>query len=602
MAEVYMNGKYIGDVSNAHEFASSVIDERRKNNLNANVNAYVDTAANAVFIESSKGRLRRPLIVVKNGQSLLTPKLLEQLGKSEIAWSDLVKQGVIEYIDAAEEENLFVSFTPEQLTPEHTHLEVAPIDIFGLCGSYVPFSNYSPGARISMGAKNQKQALGLYVANYLTRFDTDVNILASPHKPLVRSVMHDVSDFDAHPAGMNMTVAIMSYMGYNLEDAIVLNKGSIERGMARSFYYNPSSAAELRYSGGLMDQICSPEKDVRGYRTEKDYRYLEDDGIVHVEAEVGESDVVIGRISPPRFLNSGDEYNLAASQHRESSLSIKPYEGGRVDFVMITENEEGNKYVQVRMRQLRIPEIGDKFTSRHGQKGIIGLIVPHYDMPFTASGIVPDLLFSPNGIPSRMTISHMLELIGGKVGALSGREINGTTFNSESEEDMRKELLNHGFRDDGTETFFNGITGDQMTARVYVGNMYYMKLKHMVSKRLQSRARGPIQLLTRQPTEGRAKEGGLRLGEMEKDALVAHGASMLLKERFDSDNTLVPILEGAGLIATEEELKKKNYVIGPYSGEQDSVAQAEISYAFKLLLDELKSLGIYPRLQMRNKY
>ncbi|HLP79471.1 MAG TPA: DNA-directed RNA polymerase subunit B [Acidobacteriota bacterium] len=602
MAEVFLNGKYVGDVSNPQEFRNELLDDRRKSKLNSNVNVFFDKRINAVFVESAKGRLRRPLIVVKGGQPLVTDKHLQMLQKGELHWVDLIKQGLVEYLDAAEEENALVAFTQDQITNEHTHLEVAPIAILGLCGSYVPFANHSPGARISMGAKNQKQALGLYVANYLTRFDTDVNVLATPQTPIVRSIMHGVSHFDKHPAGQNYTVAVMSYQGFNLEDAIVMNKGSIERGLGRSFYYNPSSVSELRYSGGLMDQICVPDKDVRGYRIERDYRFLEEDGIVSVESEVGESDVIIGRTSPPRFLSSGDEYNLAANQHRESSLSIKPQEGGRVDFVLVTENEEGNKLVQVRMRQLRIPEVGDKFTSRHGQKGIIGLIVPHQDMPFSASGVVPDLLFSPNGIPSRMTMSHVLELVGGKAGALTGRFIDGTTFNSEKEDDLRSELANFGFRDDGTETFYNGITGERYAARIFVGNMYYMKLKHMVSKRLQSRARGPIQLLTRQPTEGRAKEGGLRLGEMEKDTLVAHGASMLLKERFDSDKVVVPVSEMCGIIATDEELKKKSYSMCPEAAEADSTSNIEVSYAFKLLLDELKSMGIYPRLHLKNKY
>jgi len=602
MAEVYLNGKYVGDVANPKEFASSIVDERRKTKIDSNVNIYYDEAVQAVFVESAKGRLRRPAVVVKEGKPLLTPKLAQQLVKGELAWTDLLKQGIVEYLDAQEEENAIVAFTEDELTPAHTHLEIAPIDILGLCGSYVPFANHTPGARVSMGAKNQKQALGLYATNFLTRFDTDVNILSNPQRPIVQTVMHQVSHYDKHPAGQNMIVAVMSYMGYNLEDAIVINKGSVDRGMGRSFYYNPSSVSELRYSGGLMDQICIPDKDVRGYRIERDYRFLEDDGIVSVEAEVGESDVVIGRISPPRFLSGADEYNLAANQHRESSVSIKPQEGGRVDFVLVTENEEGNKLIQVRMRQMKIPEIGDKFTSRHGQKGIIGLIVPPEDMPFSASGITPDLLFSPNGIPSRMTVSHVLELLGGKLGSLSGRYIDGTTFNSEKEEDMRKELLSHGFKDDGTEVFYNGITGEQLPARIFVGNMYYMKLKHMVSKRLQSRARGPIQLLTRQPTEGRAKEGGLRLGEMEKDTLVAHGASMLLKERFDSDKVVVPVSEMCGIISTDEELKKKSYSMCPQATDADTVSNIEISYAFKLLLDELKSMGIYPKLQLKNKY
>jgi DNA-directed RNA polymerase beta subunit len=385
-----------------------------------------------------------------------------------------------------------------------------------------------------------------------------------------------------------------------MEDAIVLNKSSIERGLGRSTYYRPSLAEELRYSGGLIDEVGIPDKDVKGYKSEKDYRLLEEDGIVFLESKVKPDDVIIGKTSPPRFLSGMDEYNLASNVRRESSVTIKHGERGIVDFVALTENEEGNKIIQVRLRDQRIPEIGDKFTSRHGQKGVVGIITPEVDMPFTASGIVPDILFSPHGIPSRMTVSHLLELIAGKTGALSGRYIDATTFDEEPEEAIRKELLSLGFRENGVETMYNGISGKQFKAKIYIGNMYYLKLKHMVANKLHSRGRGPIQLLTRQPTEGRAKEGGLRLGEMEKDTFIAHGASLLLKERFDSDRTIVPVCEECGVIAIHNEFKDKSYC--PICGDNVEINNVEISYAFKLMLDELKSLGIYPKLKLKDKY
>jgi DNA-directed RNA polymerase beta subunit len=395
--------------------------------------------------------------------------------------------------------------------------------------------------------------------------DMDVNLLHHPEIPLVQTMMHEISDYKRHPAGENMVVAIMTYSGYNMEDAIVINRFSVDYGLGRSTYYRPAIAEELRYSGGLVDKVTIPEKDVKGYKSERDYRYLEEDGIIYPEAKIEEGDVIIGKVSPPRFLSSMDEYNLASNTRRESSVSVRHGEGGIVDFVLITESEEGNKLVQVRIRDQRIPEMGDKFTSRHGQKGIVGLIVENSDMPFTSTGLTPDLLFSPHGIPSRMTISHLIELLGGKVASLGGRFVNGTTFESETEENLRKELLSYGFRENGTETLFNGITGEKLKARIYIGNMYYLKLKHMVANKIHSRARGPIQLLTRQPTEGRAKEGGLRLGEMEKDTFVAHGASLLLKERFDSDKTIVPVCEDCGLIAIHDAFKKKSYC--PVCGE-----------------------------------
>ncbi|MBI2522977.1 DNA-directed RNA polymerase subunit B [Candidatus Woesearchaeota archaeon] len=600
MVEVYLNSKFVGTVDDAPAFVAKIREDRRAGNITSNLNIYHNQESNEVLIESSRGRARRPLIVVKDGQPLLTEKYLKQLEKNEISWSDLVKQGIIEYLDASEEENVLVAFFEKDITSEHTHLEITPLAMFGLTTSLVPYSNYNQSTRVNAGSKNQKQALGLYASNYSVRMDMDVNLLHYPQAPIVKSIMHDISNYEKHPAGQNIVVAVMSYKGYNMEDAIILNKASIERGFGRSTYYRPSVSEELRYSGGLIDQISIPDKDVKGYKSEHDYRFLEQDGIIYPEAQVAEGDVVIGKTSPPRFLSSLEEYNLAAGTRRESSVAMKHGEQGIVDFVLLTENEEGNRLVQVRLRDERVPEIGDKFTSRHGQKGVVGLIVPESDMPFSASGIKPDLIFSPHGIPSRMTISHLIEILAGKVGALSGRYVNGTTFDAEPEEKLREELKLLGFRENGVETFYNGVTGEIMPAKIFVGNMYYLKLKHLVANKIHSRARGPIQLLTRQPTEGRAKEGGLRLGEMEKDTFVAHGASLLLKERFDSDKTVVPVCENCGLIAIRDEYKGKSYCT--VCGENVEISDVEISYAFKLILDEFKSLGIYQRLHLEDKY
>ncbi len=599
--DVFIDGKFTGVVKNPQDFVENVIMERRMGKIPIDVNISYDEVRNVVNVETSKGRAVRPLIIVKEGKPLLTEKHIEQLKKNEISWSDLVKQGVIEYLDAAEEENALVALEKEDLTPEHTHLEVSSLDLVGLCTSMVPFGNYNHGVRMTQGSKNQKQAIGLYIANYLLRMDTDVSILHYPQYPIVASITHKLSDYDKHPSGMNLIVAIMSYEGYNMEDAIVINKGSIERGLGRSTYFKPLITEELRYSGGLIDEICIPDKEVKGYRTEHDYRFLEEDGIVYPEATLSEGDVAIGKTSPPRFLSSMDEYSLTTNQRRESSSALKHGEEGTVDFVFLTENAEGNKLVQVRLRSERIPEIGDKFTSRHGQKGVISRVVPEADMPFSATGMKPDIIFGTHGIPSRMTVSHLLECVAGKTGALSGRIIDGTLFDSEKEVDIRKELLELGFQHNGAETLYNGMTGERYKVQIFIGNMYYLKLKHMVKNKIHSRARGPIQLLTRQPTEGRAKEGGLRLGEMEKDTFVAHGTSLLLKERFDSDKTIVPVCEKSGLIGYYD-AKKGGKAMSPIYGEDSEMYNVELSYAFKLMLDEFISLGVYPKMVVKRKF
>jgi len=600
MTDVYLNEKFIGTVNNADEFTARVREERRKAKIPSILSIYYNKKMNEINIDTTKGRAIRPLIVVENGRSKLTEQHIIQLERNEIGWKELVENGIIEYLDAAEEENSYIALNENEITTEHTHLEITPLSILGLVTSLVPYSNFVQSARLNRGSKTQKQGLGLYMANYLHRMDTDASILHYPQTPIVRSFMHDISEYDKHPSGQNITIALMSYKGYNMSDAIIINKASIERGLARSTFFRPYSSEELRYSGGLVDDIGIPSKDVKGYRTERDYRLLEEDGIVYPEAKPNEEDVIIGKTSPPRFLGELEEFSLAANIRRESSTTMRHREEGVVDAVVITENQEGNKLVRVRVRDQRIPEVGDKFASRHGQKGVIGAVIPQTDMPFTSSGIIPDIIFSPHSIPSRMTISHLIEILGGKVGALSGRKINGTTFNSENEADLRKELIETGFRENGTEKMYNGITGEEYSVSIYTGNMYYLKLKHMVANKLHSRASGRIQLLTRQPIEGRARGGGLRLGEMEKDCLVAHGASLLLKERFDSDKTNIYVCESCGLLAVVDTYRKKRFC--HRCGANVDINVVELSYAFKLLLDELMSLGVRPHLHLTSKY
>lgn len=600
MADVFIDYKFVGTVKDAQAFSQRLISERRMNNLPLNVNVFFDEKTDNVFVEIAKGRAVRPLVVVKDGKSLFTKKHKEQLANDEIAWSDLIKQGIIEYLDSAEEENAYVAFFEEDLTPQHTHIEVSPVDLVGVATGLVPFGHHDSGPKLSTGSKNQKQGIGFYAANFPMRMDMDTNLLNYPQIPIVSTVIEELSQYSKHPSGQNVMVAVMSFQGFNMEDAIILNQGSVDRGLARSHYYRPVITEELRYSGGLLDDIGVPSKDVKGYRSEKDYRFLESDGIIYPESKVGENDVVIGKSSPPRFLNAMDEYNLSANSRRESSMAMGHGQTGIVDGVYLTENAEGNKLIQVRLRDPRIPEMGDKFTSRHSQKGVISLLVPELDMPFTMTGVKPDIIFSPHGIPTRMTIGHVLELLGGKVGTLGGRYVDGTIFKSEKEQDLRRELVKYGFKENGTETMYNGTTGERYKVQIFVGPMYYLRLKHQVRNKIHSRARGPIQLLTRQPTEGRLKEGGLRLGEMEKDTFIAHGASLLLKERFDSDRTILPISEDAGIIAVHDTRRGKYYC--PVSGENAQISNIELSYAFKLILDEFKSLCLYPKLELKTKY
>lgn len=600
MTDVYIDEVFIGTVEKPKEFIKMIKEERRLQKVPGTLNILYNERLNEVYIEVSKGRARRPIIVVENSKSRLTEEIQRKVVANEISFKDLIDQGIIEYLDALEEENSLIALREEDITKDHTHLEISPITIVGICTALIPYSNFGGSSRLIRGSKIQKQSIGLYSSNFLMRMDTDSSVLHYPQKPIAKSFMSDIYNYQSHPAGQNVVIAMMSFEGYNMQDSIILNKGSVDRGLGRSTYFRPYSVEELRYSGGLMDDIGTPDKETKGYKSEKDYRLLEKDGIVYTGATVKEEDVIIGKTSPPRFLGDLEEFSIAANIRRESSTTIKHKEGGVIDMTLITENEEGNRLVQVRIRDQRIPESGDKFASRHGQKGVIGMIVPQEDMPFTSRGVIPDIIFSPHSIPGRMTISHLIEILAGKVGSLKGDYIDGTPFDSTSEEELRIQLKELGFKDDGTEIMYNGITGEQFKVRIFIGNIFYLKLKHMVANKLHSRASGRIQLLTRQPIEGRAKGGGLRIGEMEKDCFVAHGASLLLKERFDSDKTTIYVCETCGMVAVFDSFKSKKYCLR--CGASTDITAVEISYAFKLLLDELKSMVVYPKLLLKSKY
>ena len=593
--EVFFNGRFIGDVENYEEFTQEIRDKRRKSELPLQMSIRDDESFQNISISTEPGRVLRPLIILENGAPRLKNEHLIQLEQNEIKWEDLIKKGVIEYLDAAEEENALVALYEEELTSEHTHLEIDSIALFGVVTGLVPYGNHDQSSRLNRGSKTQKQALGLYAANYLCRTDTDVSILQYPQKPIVRSFVYDT--LNTYPAGQNLVVAIMTYDGYNMEDALVFNKGSVDRGVGRSFYYRPYSAVEMNYAGGLKDEIAIPEKDASGYKMESSYRFLENDGIVFPEAEINEGEVLIGKMSPPKFLSEAREISVRTK--KESSVTMRQEEKGIVDAVFVTEDFEGNKIIKVKTRDQRIPELGDKFATSHGQKGVIGMIVPEEDIPFTANGIKPDVIFNPHGLPSRMTVGYLLELLAGKVGCLKGEIIDGTSFSGTSKKELGKQLEKLGFRLDGKETMYNGITGKRMETKIFVGNLYYLKLKYMVGNKLHGRATGKVALLTRQPIEGRSRGGALRLGEMEQQALVAHGASLLLKERYDSDKVVLPICTKCGSIGIDDNIRNK--VFCPMCGSEE-IESVEVSYAFKLLLEELQALHINTRFELKNKY
>jgi DNA-directed RNA polymerase subunit B len=444
-----------------------------------------------------------------------------------------------------------------------------------------------------------KQALGLYATNYLYRPDTRGHLLHYPQKPLVRTRPMEVLGYDRRPSGQNCVVALLSFGGYNMEDALVFNKSSIDRGLARSSFFRIYEGECRQYMGGQKDVFEVPNANIRGYRGERYYRFLEPDGIISPESDVVGGDVLIGRTSPPRFMEEYKEFEAQGPSNRDTSISLRPFEVGTVDTVIFTETSQGSKLVKVKVRSNRIPELGDKFASRHGQKGVIGMIFPQEDMPFTEDGIVPDVIINPHAIPSRMTVGQLMESLAGKVAALTGRPVDATPFENEGEEFLRKILMERGFRYSGREVMYDGRTGRKFEADVYVGIVYIQKLHHMVSDKMHARARGQVQMLTRQPTEGRARGGGLRFGEMERDCLIGHGAAMLLRDRMleESDKFTTFVCSKCGFLGYYD-FRRRKYVC-PLCGDEARIVPIVMSYAFKLLLQELMSMCIAPRILVR---
>ena len=603
LGKVYFNGDLIGTHESPVDLVTEIRQRRRKNMISNVVNVRYDDSLNDVIINSDPGRIRRPLLVVgRNNRLKIKERDIDSLQQGKSEWDDLLNKGIVEYIDAEEEENCLIALNEDDLernkkTHKYSHMEVDPMTILGVATSNVPFPEHNSSPRCTMGAGMSKQSLGLGQANYRIRPDTRGHLLHYAEVPMLQTEAMKYNTLRTRPAGQNMVVAVMSYHGYNMEDALIFNQGSIDRGIGRSTFVRTYMSEERRYPGGQEDRFVIPGPDVRGARSEEAYFYLEEDGLIYPEIDLSGKEVLIGKTSPPRFLSEPTDF-LSPQKVRESSVTVRHGEKGTVDSVMLSETENGSRIARIRVRDQRVPEMGDKFASRHGQKGVIGHIVPAEGMPFTEQGITPDLIINPHAIPSRMTVAHLLEMIGGKVGSMEGRAVDGSAFSGEKENDLRTSLAESGFRHSGREVLYDGQTGRRIDAEIFIGVIYYQKLHHMVSGKLHARSRGPVQLLTRQPTEGRARMGGLRFGEMERDCLIAHGAAMVIKDRLldESDKTVQFVDSKSGHIGY---LDRRGVLTSPM-GDNTSIYPVTMSYAFKLLLEELKSLGIAARLRLED--
>ncbi len=600
---VYLDGKAIGVVKSGARFADEIRKNRRTGLVSGEVNVAYMKKLNEVHINADRGRARRPYIIVEDGVSKLTPEIKEKIKSKEIDFNYLLRKGIIEYLDAEEEENVNAALTEDAIDDRTTHLEIDPAAMFGFTFSSSVFQEYNSVGRHPISSNFIKQSQGLYAINFNNRYDPRAYLLFYPQMPMVNSTTYRTLKLNRHPSGQNMIIALSTYFGYNMKDALVINRAAIDRGLGRSVFYRTYGDEERRYPGGQQDRFKVPPATTEGYLGEHAYAMLSEDGIIEPEMEIRENGVMIGKVSPPRFLEEQTSFGVGEEKSRDNSVTLRAGEEGTIDSVLVSETPGATKIVKVRVRNIKIPEVGAKFACRHGQKGVIALIVPPEDMPFTKDGVVPDILLNPLSLPSRMTFGHMLETLGAKAGALSGKQFDGTAFsgNGRDRVDNYGALLEqHGFDKFGDEFLYDGRTGKKFDSSIFTGIVYFNRLLHMVSTKLQVRSRGPVQILTHQPTEGKPRKGGLKFGEMERDALVGYGASLLLKDRMleQSDKADIWICKDCGDVGYFDHIK--NVPVCPADG-TNNLERVEISYAFKLLLDEIKSLHILPRVRLHSE-
>ena len=576
---VTINGVIVAYTRDPVTLLSTLRDAKRTVRIHPHTSLAWSPLHSTFGIETDAGRLVRPVFRVVNGKIADPPM-------DKTNWNDWMNTS-IEFIDSAETETLRIALRPGDLeTGRYTHCEIHPHMVLGHMAATIPLSDHNQSPRNTYQSAMGKQSMGIFAMNFAKRVDKNAYILCSPERPIVETQMMNIMRMHDMPFGRNAIVAIATYGGYNQEDSIIMNRTAVNRGMFRGLYYTMYKDEEHRnVTSGREEKFMLPHKEsTRKYKTSS-YAAVQDNGMPSMNTILQEDDVVIGKVVNLKQDTAGYAFRDASTTHKSS-------EPCRVDGVWQDKNSDGYPFVKVRVVSERIPQVGDKFSSRHGQKGTVGMLLNEEDMPFTKSGLRPDLIMNPHAVPSRMTIAQLMECMYNKIGVNKGALGDGTPYTHLGVDELRKQMSELGMHPYGNEILYNGQTGEMMTAEIFMGPTYYQRLKHMVIDKKHARARGPIVSLTRQPCEGRSRDGGLRVGEMERDCMISHGASVFTKERLMdvSDPFETGICKRCGTLSTSQACAN--------CGNQTAFINKTIPYAMKLWMQELESMHIVPRMVM----
>ena len=602
--KVFINGAWVGITDTPNEFYLMLKDKKYKGIINIYTSIVFDYKMCEIRICNDSGRLTRPILRVKDNNILVTNSIIKKLNNGELVWDNLltsskIDETVLEYIDPEEQSWALIATKPNDIIAKndqilkYTHCEIHPSTIFGVLASCIPFPEHNQSPRNTYQCAQGKQAMGVYVTNYENRMDKTAYVLNYPMRPLVDTRIMNMIQLNKIPSGTQVIVAIMTHTGYNQEDSLLINKGSIDRGMALVTVYHTEKDEDKQKINGDEEIRCKPDSSKTKGMKMGNYDKVNSKGVIPENTLLENRDIIISKITPIKE-NRNDHTKVI--KYEDQSKIYKTVEETYIDKNYIDRNGEGYNFAKVRIRATRKPVIGDKFSSRHGQKGTVGNIIPECDMPFTANGVRPDIIINPHAIPSRMTIGQLKETVLGKVLVELGLFGDGTAFGEFDVKDICNELIKLGYEAHGNELLHNGLTGEQHECSVFMGPVFYQRLKHMVNDKSHSRSIGPMVNLTRQPAEGRSRDGGLRFGEMERDCMVSHGASRFTKERmYDvSDKYSVHICKKCGLIASYND---KMHIHHCHTCDnRTDFAYVEMPYACKLIFQELNTMNIAPRI------